>query len=357
MATPTAPPIDDARLGASMERVLGNAAGFMATTLAALGDRLGLFGALADGGPCTGAELARRAGIDPRYALEWLRGMRAAGYVDGDGERFTLAPETAQILAVEGGPFFLGGALELTLGYLRTLDLLTEAFRSGGGVPQSAFPAETWEGMGRFGRPMYDHALVQRWIPAISGLRERLEHGVRWADVGCGGGRALVRLAEAFPSSTFVGYDSFEGQLDLARRTAAEAGLGERLRFELVDAAAGLPERFDVVSAFDVVHDAPDPQRLLRSIHDALEPEGLLLLLEMRSADDPAENVGPLATIQYGVSVLYCMTTSLAQGGAGLGTCGLPAARLRDACATAGYAEVRAVELDDPMNALYAVRP
>jgi SAM-dependent methyltransferase len=356
MATTTTPPLDEARLGAFMERALGDAAGFMATTLAALGDRLGLFRALDAHGPCTSGELAAHAAIDARYALEWLRGMRAAGYVDAAGDRFSLAPEHAQVLAVEGGPLFLGGAYELTLGYVRPLDRLTEAFRSGGGVPQSAYPAETWEGMTRFGRPMYDHALVQRWVPAIDGLQERLERGARWADVGCGGGLAVIRLAQAFPASSFVGYDSFEGQLELARRAAREAGVGDRVRFELRDASTGLPERFDVVSAFDVVHDAADPDRLLTAIRGALDPEGLLLVLEMHSADDPAENVGPLATIQYGVSVLYCMTTSLAQGGAALGTCGLPAGRLRDACAKAGFAGVDAIECDDPMSALYAVR-
>ncbi len=353
----TTPPLDEARLGAFMERALGDAAGFMATTLAALGDRLGLFEALDRHGPCTSAELAEHAGVDPRYALEWLRGMRACGYLDAGGDRFALAPEHAQVLAVEGGPFFLGGAYEVTLGYLRPLDRLTEAFRSGGGVPQSAYPAETWEGMSRFGRPMYDNALVQRWVPAVDGLLDRLERGVRWADVGCGGGLAVIRLAQTFPSSSFVGYDSFEGQLELARRAAHEAGVGDRVRFELLDASTGLPERFDVVSTFDVVHDAADPGRLLAAIRAALAPDGLLLVLEMRSADDPAENVGPLATIQYGVSVLYCMTTSLAQGGAALGTCGMPVGRLRSACAAAGFSELREIACDDPMNALYAVRP
>ncbi len=357
MATPTTRPLDEARLGAFMERALGDAAGFMATTLAALGDRLGLFRALDEHGPCTCEALSELAGVDRRYALEWLRGMRAAGYVDADGDCFSLAPEHAQVLAVEGGPFFLGGAYQLTLGYLRPLDRLTEAFRSGGGVPQSAYPAETWEGRGRFARPMYDNVLVQRWVPAVDGLRARLEQGARWADVGCGGGMAVVRLAQAFPASSFVGYDSFEGQIELARRTAREAGVGDRVRFEVLDAADGLPERFDVVSAFDVVHDAADPDRLLAAIRASLAPDGLLLLLEMRSADDPAENVGPLATIQYGVSVLYCLTTSLAQGGAGLGTCGLPAERLRDACAGAGFSAVRPLACDDPMSALYVVLP
>jgi ubiquinone/menaquinone biosynthesis C-methylase UbiE len=168
---------------------------------------------------------------------------------------------------------------------------------------------------------------------------------------------AVVRLAEAFPASMFAGYDNFEGQLRLARQAAADAGVSDRVRFELLDATAGLPERFDVISTLDVVHDAVDPAAMLGSIHRALEADGTYLMLEMNSADDPDDNVGPLATLMYGVSVLYCMTTSLASGGAGLGTCGLPAARVQELCHQAGFASVDRLDLRDPFNALYVVRP
>jgi 2-polyprenyl-3-methyl-5-hydroxy-6-metoxy-1,4-benzoquinol methylase len=210
--------------------------------------------------------------------------------------------------------------------------------------------------MGRFSRAFYDNLLVQQWLPA-AGLQRRLEQGVRWADVGCGSGLAVTRLAEAFPASTFVGYDSFEGQLDLARRAAADAGVSDRVRFELHDVAAGLPERFDVISTFDVVHDAADPDAMVRAIHRALSPDGTYLMLEMNCADEPDENVGPVATLLYGVSVVYCMTTSLAEGGAGLGTCGLPAAAVQSLCERAGFTGVRRVDLQDPFNALYVVTP
>ena len=355
MATQT---IDEAKLGAFMERVLGDAAGLMASTLATLGDRVDLFKTLADR-PATSAELAAAADVNERYAREWLRGMHAAGYVehDGNGGRYSLPPEHAQVLAAEGGPAFLGGAFQLTFGYLRTIDRVTEAFRSGGGVPQSAYPTETWEGMSRFSRSFYDNLLVQRWLPAVAGLEQRLLQGASWADVGCGAGLAVIRLAEAFPASTFVGYDSFEGQLQLARRAAAEAGVSDRVHFELLDASAGLPERYDVISTFDVVHDAVDPDGLAGAIRRGLNPDGTYLMLEMNSADDPDQNVGPLATLLYGISVVYCMTTSLAHGGHGLGTCGLPAAQVRTLCQRAGFANVEQVDIQDPFNALYVVTP
>jgi SAM-dependent methyltransferase len=351
--------IDEAKLGAFMEHVLGDAAGLMASTLATLGDRLGLFKALGAEGPMTSAELAAATDANERYVREWLRGMHAAAYVDLDRDtsRFSLPPEHAQVLAAEGGPAFLGGAFQLTFGYLRTIERLTEAFRSGGGVPQSAYPTETWEGMGRFSRSFYDNLLVQQWLPLADGVVPRLKQGASWADIGCGSGIALIRLAEAFPASTFVGYDNFEGQLQLARRAAADAGVSDRVRFELLDAASGLPGQFDVISTFDVVHDAVDPVALLAAIRRGLKPSGTYLMLEMNSADDPDENVGPLATLLYGVSVVYCMTTSLAHGGAGLGTCGLPAARVRELCQGAGFRAVQQLHLQDPFNSLYVVKP
>jgi 2-polyprenyl-3-methyl-5-hydroxy-6-metoxy-1,4-benzoquinol methylase len=355
----TTPTIDEAKLGAFMEHVLGDASGLMASVLATLGDRLGLFKALAHEGAATSAGLASAADVNERYAREWLRGMHAAGYLELDREsgRYSLPPEHAQVLAVEGGPAFLGGAFQLTFGYLRTIERLTEAFRSGGGVPQSAYPTDTWEGMGRFSRSFYDNVLVQQWLPAADGLQQRLERGVTWADVGCGSGVAITRLAEAFPASRFVGYDSYEGQLELARRTAADSGVSDHVRFELLDASAGLPEHFDVISTFDVVHDAIDPPAVVSAIRRALKPDGTYLLLEMNSADDPDDNVGPLATLMYGISVVYCMTTSLAHGGAGLGTCGLPAAGVQELCTGAGFSAVRRLDIQDPFNSLYVVTP
>jgi ubiquinone/menaquinone biosynthesis C-methylase UbiE len=175
--------------------------------------------------------------------------------------------------------------------------------------------------------------------------------------VGCGAGLAVIRLAEAFPASRFVGYDNFEGQLELARRAADDAGVSDRVRFELHDAAMGLPETFDVISTFDVVHDATDPTALVAAIRRALDRNGTYVMLEMNSADDPDENIGPLATLLYGVSVLYCMTTSLAHGGEGLGTCGLPEGRVRDLCRRAGFGSVERLDLQDPLNALYVVEP
>jgi hypothetical protein len=351
--------LDSARIEEFAGRAFGDLAGWLTSILALLGDRLGLFGVLADGGPATSDELAGRATVSERYAREWLRGLHAAGYLEHDraDDRYSLPPEHAEVLAREGGPFFIGGAYQALAGHLRPLDRLTEAFHSGGGVPQSAYPADSWDGLCRFSRPWFENLLVQQWIPTVPEVHEKLERGARYADVGSGAGLAVIRLAQAFPRSTFVGYDSFEPQIERARRRAEQAGVTERVRFELLDAADGLPERYDVVSTFDVVHDAVDPARLLRGIRRGLEPDGTYLMLEIKCADDPDENVGPAAAFFYGVSVIYCMTTSLAHGGEGLGTCGCPPSRVRELCSQAGFSAVQQLPLENPFNTLYAVRP
>jgi SAM-dependent methyltransferase len=350
-------PVDEATLCAFMQRTTSDAAGLMAAVLAMIGDRLGLFAALADGGPADSGELAARADVSERYTREWMHGMHAAGYleVEADSGRFVLPVEHAQVLAAEGGPFFLGGAFQLTLGYLRPIDRLIEAFRTGGGVPQSAFGEEAWEGMYRLGRSWYENALVQQWLPA-AGVVERLERGARCADVGCGSGGAVIELARRFPASTFVGFDSFDGQIERARRHATEAAVSDRVRFEVLDAADGLAGTYDLITTFDVLHDAADPPRLLGSIHDALAADGSYLIAEMNCADDPLDNAGPMGTLLYGISMLYCMTTSLAGGGAGLGTCGCPPGTVRRLCAEAGFSRVERLAIEDPFNALYAVQ-
>ncbi|WP_296147009.1 MULTISPECIES: class I SAM-dependent methyltransferase [unclassified Pseudonocardia] len=180
--------------------------------------------------------------------------------------------------------------------------------------------------------------------------------GARVADVGCGSGLGAVRLAQNFPAVTVVGYDLHAPNVARATAAAEAAGVADRVRFVVADAADGLPERYDVVTTFDVVHDAVNPLRLMRSVHDALVPGGVHLCLEINCSDRPEDNVGPVAALLYGFSVVYCMTASLAQGGDGLGTLGLPESRLRELGLRAGFAEVRRVDIDNPFNSLYTLR-
>jgi len=350
--------IDSAKQEAFVGQVLANTSAAMVTTLAALGDRLGLFKTLAASGPATSAEIAARAGIVERYAREWLGGMTSAGYVTYDAatRRFALPPEHAAALADEGGPMFFGGVFEMVLSASSVVDRVAEAFRAGGGVPQSAYDDRFWDGMERFSGGWYDNLLVQRWLPAMPDVQRKLRDGADVADVGCGRGRALIRLAQAYPASRYVGYDAFAPSVERATAHAREAGVADRVHYEVRDAASDLPGRFDVITTFDVIHDAVDPVAVLRSIFRALKPDGIYVCLDANCSDKLEENTGPIGSLFHGISILYCMTTSLAGGGAGLGTLGLHEHKLRDLATVVGFRDIRRVPIEDPFNNLYELR-
>jgi SAM-dependent methyltransferase len=341
----------------SRGRVLGDASACMVTAMAALGDRLNLFKELASSGSVTGLELADRTGLDARYLREWLGGMATARYLTympSDG-RFQLPAEHAAVLADEGGLFFAGGALQLTLAKLPQIGRVAEAFRMGGGVPESAFGDDLCAGHERFSTGWVDNLLTQFWLPAMVDVQDKLARGAAVADVGCGRGLALVKLAQTYPNSYFVGYDQVEAEITQATERAQQAGVADRVRFQHLDATAGLPSQYEVVTTFDVVHDAADPRGLVRAIREALVSDGIYVCLETNCSDKLEDNLGPLGALFYGISLFYCLTTSLAHGGAGLGTLGLPEPALRELCVEAGFRNVQRVPMDNPFNALYEV--
>jgi 2-polyprenyl-3-methyl-5-hydroxy-6-metoxy-1,4-benzoquinol methylase len=353
-------PLDEAKVEAFVGKALGNFSATMTTALTALGDRLGLFKDLAQNGPATAAELAERAGVNERYAAEWLRGMAAAEYLEHDrgSDTYTLPPEHAVALANEGAnPAFLCGTMQMVPAMLGPFDQLTEAFRNGGGVQQAEFGADWWDGMQRFTAAWFESELMNDWMPALPHVHEKLERGAAAADVGCGSGRASIAFAQAYPDSTFVGFDAFEGQVERAQANADAAGVGDRVRFELLDVAKGLPDTYDLVTTFDVIHDAADPGGLIKAIREGTKDDGDYLMLEINCADDHADNQGELAAMFYGFSVFYCMTTSLANGGAGLGTCGMPEAKVRELCNAAGFSRVDRLPFENPFNTLFDIRP
>jgi SAM-dependent methyltransferase len=350
--------LDEKKVEEFVGRVLTDTSAAMITILCAVGDRLGLFRDLAASGPATSTQLADRAGIDERYAREWLAALAATGYltyVPATGV-FTLPPEHAPALAQEAGPYFFGGVHQMLTGIGAALDPLVESFRAGGGVPQSAYGTDWWDGMERFTAAWVENLLVQQWVPLVPGLAARLEAGASVADVGCGRGRALVKQAQTYPNSRFVGYDVFGPSVEVATAKAKAAGVDDRVRFECRDVSGGLPELFDVIWTLDVIHDAVDPAGVLRAIREALKPDGVYLCLDINCSDKLEENAGPLGAMFLSFSVLYCMTTSLAGGGAGLGTVGLHEPKLRELAAEAGFGTVRRVEMENPFNNLYELR-
>ena len=295
------PTTDTARTEAFGEKVMADFAGASACYLAAIGDALGLFTDLAERGPATSVELAARVGIDERYAREWLAGMHAAGYLDVDEAtgRYALPPEHVPALAEEAGSLFFGAMFRDSVEKGETFNALLTAFRQGGGIPMSAFTDQNRETLARLTAPWFTHALTDDWIPRLPEVASRLDAGASVADVGCGRGAAVIRLAQLYPRSRFVGFDLHAGDIAYATDAAHAAGVADRVRFETLDAATGLPGNFDVITTFDVIHDAVDPAGILRRIHAALRPGGRYVCVDINCAERPEDNVGPVATMLY----------------------------------------------------------
>lgn len=351
--------VDPQKVEDFVGKVLVDTSATMTTLLAVLGDRLGLFKDLHKNGPATSSELASRTGIQERYAREWLGGMATAGYLLYDVEReiFTLPPEHAPALAEEAGPYFFGGLYQMLPAMADVLDELTRVFRDGGGVPFSAYNGNLWDGMERFTNSWFENLLVQEWIPEMPDVASKLETGARVADVGCGRGRALIKLASTYPGSEFVGFDIFPPTVERARSNAKSAGVEDRVRFEALDVSDGLPEKFDIITTFDVIHDAPDPLGMLRTIRSALNDDGAYVCLDINCSDKLEENEGPLGSMFHGFSVMYCMTTSLSLNGAGLGTLGFHEHKVEELSHEAGFSSVRKLPLENPFNNIYEIRP
>jgi SAM-dependent methyltransferase len=354
----TQPVLDTHKTETFLGKVIGDAGGMTTTIFAAIGDRLGLFKSLALG-PATSTQLAARAHINERYAREWLGAMASAGYIEYDAvsHTFTLPSEYVPILAQENGPIFLGGLHQMLLGMAGPIDALEQAFQQGGGVAQATYDQNVWDGMERFTNGWYENPLVQQWLPVMPDVQERLEQGVSVADIGCGRGRGIIKLAQAFPRSHFVGYDVFQPSIDRANANARAAGVADRVRFQHLDASHGLPEQYDLITTFDVIHDAADPHGMLQSIRKGLRPDGRYLCLEMNGAETVEGNAGPIGTLLYGFSILYCMTTSLHNHGEGLGTVGLPESKVREMCREAGFSSVQRAPIENPFNSFFVATP
>jgi len=326
--------------------------------LSYIGDRMGLFKAMANAGPLTAEQVAAKAGLSVRYILEWLGAMATAGYVDYDPRAgaYLLTPEYTAVLADEDSPFFVASYFQMAQAAVAVAPKVAEAFKSGKGVTQSEYPPSFFEAAERNSRTRYLHKLLRKWIPAMPQVLERLNAGGLAADVGCGGGRAAIMIARAFPSARLVGYDIHAESIDRARRNAEAAGVADRVSFEVIDGSSLPAAKFDFVSTFDVVHDAVDPVGLMTAIRRSLKDNGTYLLQEVNVSDKVEENMRPLGKMVYSVSTLYCMTTSLAHGGAGIGTA-MGERKARELGAAAGFTSFTRLPIKDDFAVLYELRP
>jgi 2-polyprenyl-3-methyl-5-hydroxy-6-metoxy-1,4-benzoquinol methylase len=346
--------MDETKLMDFVNKTVADVGTLLGGALTVLGDRLGLYRSMAGAGPLTSAELAERTGTAERYVREWLAAQSATGYVvyHGDG-RFSLPEEHAVPLTDETSPACVIGAFETALASVHSTDRLTEAFRTGAGVGWGEHHTDLYEGCERFFRPGYQANLVSTWLPALDGVVPKLQSGAQVADIGCGHGASTVIMAEAFPSSTFTGFDAHERSIETARKRAADAGVGGRTRFE-VGTAEDFDGSYDLVCFFDCLHDMGDPVGAFSHVRAALEPDGTVLLVEPMAGDSLDENLNPVGATYYGFSTLLCTPNSLSQqGGAALGA-QAGEARLRDTAMRAGFTSVRRVA-ETPFNMVLEV--
>jgi SAM-dependent methyltransferase len=350
--------INEHKLHELLGKAIVDFGGVYQTALTVIGDQLGLYKAMAGAGPLTPAELAARTGTAERYVREWLNTNAAGGYVDYDpaAERYSLSPEQALLLAHDDSPAFFVGGFQTAAAALRILPKLTDAFRSGEGVDWGEHDHGVFHGVERFFRTGYATNLVQAWIPALDGVEAKLRDGARVADIGCGHGASTILMAEAFPNSTFVGFDNHAPSIEAARERAAAAGLGDRLRFE-VASAKGYPGRdYDLVTTFDALHDMGDPVGASAHVLQSLAPDGTWMIVEPFAGDRVEENLNPVGRGYYGASTFICTPGSLAQEvGLALGA-QAGAARLRAVIAEGGFGRVR-VATQTPFNLILEARP
>ena len=349
--------IDDAKFHAFVGKMLGDLGGAMSVPTVRLGLRLGLFDALADS-PATAAELAQRAGgLHERYVREWALAQTANGYVDYDpaSEQFSLSPEQAMVFHHRDSPVYLAGAFELVAAMIEAEPKVEECFRHGKGVRWGDHAGCLFCATGAFFRPGYVNNIVQAWIPALDGVEAKLRAGARVADVGCGVGFSTLLMAQAYPQSSFVGYDFHEPSIDEARRHAGEHGLGDRVRFEVATAKDIAEQGFDLITMYDCLHDMGDPRGCAGHMRRILAPGGSWMIVEPIAGDAPQQNMNPVGRLYYNASTMICVPTSLDQEvGEGLGA-QAGEAKLTEVIRQGGFESVRRAA-EGPFNMVLEAR-
>jgi 2-polyprenyl-3-methyl-5-hydroxy-6-metoxy-1,4-benzoquinol methylase len=356
MADP-APSFDADKAKAFTRQMVQHLEGSAVTVMIEVGRRVGLFEAMAQLDWATSREVASQAGLSERYAREWLAAMVCGGIVEHDpvAGTYRLPPEHAAGLTGATTKNLSTIAEMMTL-MTRVIPEVTKAFRTGAGVPYSAYQPDFTGVMDRRSRPRYEELLVGKYLALPEGLLPRLEAGIRVADIGCGTGYCITLMATRFPKSTFVGYDVSEGAIAQARAEAGARGLTNAsfIAEDVAQLAPAIP--FDLITAFDAIHDQVDPDGVLRRVRSALASGGMFLMIDVCASSHLHDNIGvPMAPYLYTVSTMHCMSVSLAGGGPGLG------AAWGHQVAThmleeAGFKDVKLFERVDPVNSLYVGR-
>ncbi|MEE8304901.1 MAG: class I SAM-dependent methyltransferase [Candidatus Tectomicrobia bacterium] len=342
-----------------MMKVVGDVGASVAAGLVFIGDRVGLFQAMASAGPLRLDEVVAKTGLQARYVEEWLGGMVSAAYLtyDPEAQTYTLPDEHAFFLASQGTDHYLGGLFKGLPGLLSVAPKVATAFEQGGGVAFQDYGADFPLTVEHMNRGLYEQRLVQSWLPTMPEVVETLQRGGSALDIGCGTGIVPILLAKAFPQARVAGLDIDQRSIEIARDHAQEAELGDRVTFT-VGSAKWLPDmpQYDFISTFDCVHDLVDPLGTLKRIRNILAPGGTYLMVEPNVADRLEDTVNnPFASMLYGISVLHCLTQSLAHDGAGLGAC-WGETKARELVQEAGFSHFERLNIRSPVQLFYEIK-
>jgi len=357
MSTAPRPTLDMDKLNAFIGRFVGDLGAAVHAGMVVIGEKLGLYKALA-AGPSTSAELAAKTKTDERYVREWLSSQAAGGYISYDEKtnNFSLTEEQAFALAYEDSPAYLPGAFELALGSLAAVPRIADSFRTGGGMGWHEHADGVFHGCEKFFRPGYAANLVTSWIPSLHDVMRKLEAGARVADVGCGKGASTILMAKAFPNSHFFGFDYHDKSIEAARETAHRENLSGRVTFAISKAKEYPGKDYDFVAVFDCLHDMGDPVGAAKHVRQSLDKDGTWMIVEPFANNDLKDNLNPVGRVYYSFSTLLCTPCSRSQE---VGLClGAQAgeARIREVVSSAGFTRFRRAT-QTPFNIVYEARP
>jgi len=349
-------PINEDKMNQFLGKVVGDFGAALSSSLVYIGQKLGLYKALVNGGPSTPDALAEKTGTNERYVREWLINQAASGYVDYDSETglYSLAPEQAAALTDENSPFYVGGGFYVIKAMTNAVSRIEDYFKNGGGMLWGDHDPDLFVGTERFFRPGYAAHLIASWIPALTDVEEKLKAGGKVADIGCGHGSSTIIMAQAYPNSHFWGFDNHQKSIETARQRAKDAGVSDRVTFE-VGNANEIPDRqYDMVAFFDCLHDMGDPVGACKRASQVLAPDGSALIVEPMAGNTVEENFNIIGRTFSGASTLCCTSNSLALGGPALGAVA-PESAIREVVLAGGFTEFRRAT-ETPFNRIFEAR-
>lgn len=348
--------INEDKMHAFLGKVVGDFGAALSSSLVYIGQKLGLYKALASAGSVTPAELAAATSTNERYVREWLINQAAGGYVDYDAAsgRYSLSPEQAMALTDESSPFYVGGGFYVVKAMTNAVNRIEDYFKNGGGMLWGEHDSDLFVGTERFFRPGYAAHLIASWIPALTGVEEKLKAGGKVADIGCGHGSSTIIMAQAYPNSRFWGFDNHDKSIATARQRAADAGVSDRVTFAVANASELPDEQYDLVTFFDCLHDMGDPIGACKRAAEILAADGSALIVEPMAGNSVEENFNIIGRTFSGASTLCCTSNSLAMNGPALGAVA-PESAIREVVLAGGFREFRRAT-ETPFNRIFEAR-